>query len=474
VSASEAPENDAWTLSLRFHAGTLVIDASDTARARELRLNHGCVWDDRVHRWRAPASAYRELFADLHRSAQQGAFELVDDARAYPEISLRRRARTLPRDYQTEAVEAWTRAGRRGVVVLPTGAGKSFVAQLAIQSVARATLIVVPTLDLMNQWYDGLLAAFDVEEIGLLGGGYHDLADITVTTYDSAAIHMNRYGDRFGLLVFDEVHHLPGPTYMHAAHASIAPFRLGLTATPERQDGREAILSGAVGDIIYRKEIKDLAGIFLADYDVERIVVNLTPSEFDRYTEARETYLSFVRRMGIQFSRPDGWGQFIMLSSRSEEGRRAMRAFRTQRRIALTCDAKLDLVEHLLIRHADDRAIVFTNDNETVYTLSRRFLVPSITHQTPVRERREILRRFNEGRYKTIVTSKVLNEGVDVPEARVALVLSGSGSVREHVQRLGRILRKSKEKRAILYEVVTENTVEEGVSDRRREHDAYR
>ncbi|MEM1348220.1 MAG: helicase-related protein, partial [Myxococcota bacterium] len=97
----------------------------------------------------------------------------------------------------------------------------------------------------------------------------------------------------------------------------------------------------------------------------------------------------------------------------------------------------------------------------------------SITHQTPVKERKEILERFNAGRYKTIVTSKVLNEGVDVPEANVAMILSGSGSVREHVQRLGRILRRAPGKRATLYELVTENSVETFVSQRRREHDAY-
>ena len=118
--------------------------------------------------------------------------------------------------------------------------------------------------------------------------------------------------------------------------------------------------------------------------------------------------------------------------------------------------------------------IVFTNDNETVYTISKLLLVPSITHQTPTKERREILQRFNDGTYPVVVTSKVLNEGVDVPEASVAIVLSGSGSIREHVQRLGRILRRREGKRATLYEVITENTVEEHVSERRREHDAYR
>ena len=118
--------------------------------------------------------------------------------------------------------------------------------------------------------------------------------------------------------------------------------------------------------------------------------------------------------------------------------------------------------------------LIFTSDNETVYRISRRFLIPAITHQTKVKERQELLAAFNAGEYPFLVTSRVLNEGVDVPEANVAVVLSGSGSVREHVQRLGRILRRVEGKHAILYELVAERTGEEYASSRRRRHSAYR
>jgi superfamily II DNA or RNA helicase len=132
------------------------------------------------------------------------------------------------------------------------------------------------------------------------------------------------------------------------------------------------------------------------------------------------------------------------------------------------------VLEGLLRQHGKDRVIIFTNDNETVYRISRTFLLPAITHQTDVKERKEILQRFNSGAYPAVVTSRVLNEGVNVPDANVAIILSGTGSVREHVQRLGRVLRRKEGKRAVLYEVITERTVEERVSGRRREHDAYR
>ena len=357
--------------------------------------------------------------------------------------------------------------------MLPTGSGKSYVAEMAIMAAQRSAMIVAPTLDLMNQWYDVLKTAFGVE-IGLLGGGYHEIRDLTVSTYDSAYIHMDRLGDRFGLMVFDECHHLPSRTYLGAAESSIAPYRLGLTATLERTDGREQLLDERVGPVVYARSIKDLAGAYLADYDVVRVAVTLDDDEALRYQEQRDVYRTFLYDQRINMAAPDGWSQFIMLSSRSSEGRRAFLAYRDQRQTAVASRGKLRVLEGLLRQHARDRVLIFTNDNDTVYLIAQTFLIPALTHQTDLKERREILARFNSGEYPAVVTSRVLNEGVNIPEANVAVILSGTGSVREHVQRLGRILRRKEGKRATLYEVVTENTVEERTSDRRREHDAYR
>ena len=131
------------------------------------------------------------------------------------------------------------------------------------------------------------------------------------------------------------------------------------------------------------------------------------------------------------------------------------------------------LLEELLRRHHQDRIIVFTNDNATVYDISRRLLLPAITHQTDLTERKKLLTAFKNGALRTLVTSRVLNEGVDIPSANVAIVLSGTGTVREHVQRLGRILRKAEGKRAVLYEVVVAETAEEQTSRSRRKHIAY-
>ena len=133
----------------------------------------------------------------------------------------------------------------------------------------------------------------------------------------------------------------------------------------------------------------------------------------------------------------------------------------------------MHLLEQLLEAHRNDRVLIFTNDNATVYQISRQYLVPAITHQTKTKERKHILDGFQTGEYSAIVTSRVLNEGVDVPAANVGIVLSGTSTVTEHVQRLGRLLRKHGDKQALLIEVVTRGTVEEFITERRRQHHAY-
>ncbi len=437
--------------------------------AQGVAMPPACRWDPRTLCWRAPGVAY----ADVVRALRRAALDYDDQAACFSPLESGVRVSREARAYQTEALAAWRKAQCRGVVVLPTGAGKTHVGVMAIDDRRRSTLVVAPTLDLVRQWYDLLRATFGVP-VGVVGGGEHRVEPLTVTTYDSAYLHMEHLGARFGLVIFDECHHLPGAAYALAARLCLAPYRLGLSATPERADGKDQDLGELIGPIVERRDIGELAGEFLADYETVRLVTELSPSERAEHDAERGVYLDFVRRMGIRMSSPNGFSEFIMRSSRNAEGRRAMQAYRRQREIAFAAPAKLDYLGHLLEKHASDRALVFTEDNRTAYAISRRFLLPVITHQTRVSERSEILERFGDGRYRAVVTARVLNEGIDVPDASVAVVMSGSGSVREHVQRLGRILRPKPGKRAVLYELVSGRTSETGTSERRREHDAYR
>lgn len=452
--------------TLRFEAGTLSLTGVER---EDPRVPEALSWDARTACFRAPASAYAPVVLALRRAG----VPYEDQARRYEELAHGARVHREPRPYQSEALEAWRRARGRGVVVLPTGAGKTQVAMMAIDDRRRSAIVVAPTLDLVRQWYDVLKATFG-GPIGVVGGGEHDVRALTVTTYDSAYLHMEHLGARFGLIIFDECHHLPSPTYSLAARLSLAPFRLGLTATPERADGLDAVLGSLVGPTVYRRQIGELAGEYLAEYETERVEVELSPEEREEHDAERAIYREFVGKHAIVMSSPRGFGEFIMRASRNAEGRRAMRAYRRQRELAFAANAKLAYLEHLFSVHRHDRALVFTQDNATAHLVARRFLIPVITHQTKVTERSAILAGFAAGTYGAVATSKVLNEGVDVPDANVAIVLSGSGSVREHVQRLGRILRQREGKRAVLYEIVTARTTETFTSERRREHDAYR
>lgn len=452
-------------LTLRFEGGTLLLEGAE----QDATLPAAFRWDERVRRWRAPAIAYRQVLTELIRKE----IPHQDEARDYLEFEFTPKLHIEPRPYQQQAIEAWNRTGKRGVVVLPTGAGKTHVAQMAIELVKRQTLVVVPTIDLMNQWYDLMLGSFNVE-VGLIGGGYYEIGAITITTYASAFRFMERLGSRFGLIVFDECHHLPGNVYRDGAELAIAPFRLGLTATPERADGGEELLEPLIGPTVYRLEAQQLAGDYLADYSVVRVRVELSADERRAYEAARTVYRQFVAGQGIRMSGPGGWQQFIIASARSEAGRRAMLAYRESKRIGLGAEAKMRVLTDILHRHAHDRTLIFTADNETVYRISERFLIPAITHETPIKERRAWLEAFNAGEVLALATSKVLNEGVNIPEAAVAVVLSGSGSAREHIQRLGRVLRKQPEKEAVLYEVISGETSEEFTSQRRSDAGQFR
>nr|WP_290228178.1 DEAD/DEAH box helicase family protein [Trichocoleus desertorum] len=452
----------ARTPTLSFDRGTLILHPPPKGKA----WIEFATWDDRVERFRIPAIHYRELVEALQSDGT--AFE--DQARIFAPLPLVASVEMQPYPHQSEALAAWIEAGRQGVVVLPTAAGKTYLAQMAMQATPRHTLIVVPTLDLMHQWYAHLMAAFPDVEIGLLGGGSRDRTPILVSTYDSAAINAESLGNQYALLIFDECHHLPSDFNRVIAEFAIAPYRLGLTATPERADGRHADLETLVGPEVYRRTPEELSGTALANHEVVQIKVKLSAQERDRYDELIKTRNQFLQDVNIRLGSIQGWQRFVQASARSQAGRRAMLAHRESKEIALGTEGKLRVLADLLSQHYPERILIFTNDNATVYRISQNFLIPALTHQTPVKERHEILDRFRNGTYKTLVTSHVLNEGVDVPEASVAVILSGTGSQREFIQRLGRVLRRSKEgeKLAMLYEVVAEQTSEENTSDRRR------
>jgi superfamily II DNA or RNA helicase len=468
-------------VALRYEDGTVRIDDLESALASTISERvPELAADPRTDGRRVPGFRYPTVRAALVRD---GAMieDRVLDADPLPDL---RSAYEL-RGYQDEALSAWLETDRwddvepaetapvdrapAGVLELPTGSGKTVIALKAIERLATPTLVVVPTIDLLEQWQRELEREFETE-IGRFGGGEQRLAPITVSTYDSAYLKADSVGDRFGLVVFDEVHHLGGEGYREIARLFAAPARLGLTATFERPDGAHEIVEEIVGPLVYRVDADELAGDHLAPYDVKRLEVSLTPEEREEYDRNQEIFSNYLAKSNIQFSSGLDYQELVKRSGSDPEAREALLARQRARELTYGSRAKIDALEGILDDHRGERIIVFTAFNDLAYDVSERFLIPTITHQTGAAERREILERFREGTYTRIATSNVLDEGVDVPDASVAVVLSGSGSEREFTQRLGRILRpKADGGRALLYEVVASETAEERTSRRRRE-----
>jgi superfamily II DNA or RNA helicase len=423
------------------------------------------VWDARVGAFRAPAFYYSEIVEFLNKSDLSAIKDGVEDLPPCPELKCRR---VEMRAYQRRALESWDKAGRRGVIVLPTGAGKTVIGMKAIELVNQPAIVIVPTLDLLEQWRRKVQEELGIE-VGAYGGGENAIKAVTVCTYDSAYLRAGELGNRFGLLIFDEVHHLPAESFRQIAEMFTAPCRMGLTATYERDDMLHLELPRLIGGVVYRLKPEDLAGRYLSDYTIERVNVELTREEKEEYRKNYDVFANYLEENRIWLRSPLDFQRFIMRTSRDPKARQALLARNKAISIAFNSQAKVDRLEEILRTHPEDRILIFTQHNDLVYRISRRFLLPFITHTTNKDERYEMLKGFREGKFRAIVTSKVLDEGIDVPEASLGVIVSGTGSSREFVQRLGRLLRKREGKeRAKLIELVSSETSETRTSSRRR------
>ncbi len=332
------------------------------------------------------------------------------------------------------------------------------------------TIFVVPTLSLVDQWLEKLSQFFCEEDVGEWTGRKKKLLPITVATYDSAYISAEYLGDKFGMIVFDEVHHLPSESYRKIAEMSLAPFRLGLTATPEREDGLHRLLNELVGDFskkIRHEEVKK--GKFIADWEVREVRVRMSEEKLREYRKLMDKWKNFCLKKGVNPGSKRAFFEVLSLSFRSAEAREALLSLRKAKKLAFNTDEKIEKVREILMKHKGEKIIIFTDTQEMAYRISSEFFVPVITSEISGEERKRYLDDFSEGRKKVIVSAHVLDEGVDVPDASVAVIVSGSGSSREFVQRLGRVLRPSKP-RALLYEIISVGTSEKFSSERRKKY----
>ena len=442
-------------IQLNFYHGNILLKTP----TKFSFLANWIIFDKRLESYRVCAYHYKELILNFQKK-----YDYEDNVKNYQNLKLILNLPFEPYYYQKEAMYAWSKQ-KRGILVLPTGSGKSVLAAMIIDKIQRSTIVIVPTIELLNQWHQNLKQFFNCQ-IGILGGGNKNILPITVSTYESAIIYQNQIGNKFCLMVFDECHHLGSNASYQMAKSFIAPYRLGLTATPNEEIERTELIRDVLGEILYEKMIVDLSGNYLADYKLKTLLVELTPKEQDQYFYHRSIYSNYKKSLGYL----QNWQDFVFHASKNAKGRKALESFAIQKQIAYFTQNKLLKLIELLYQHQKDRILIFTNDNKTTYTLSNYLLLPVITHEIKNSERKKILEKFHSGEWRILISTRVLNEGVDLPSANVAIIISGNSTIREQVQRLGRILRKQQGKKAYLYELVTAGTIEYFISKKRKQH----
>ena len=457
---------DAGPLLARVPRVRLVFDRG-TVLLRDVPLDvdlsdlPGVLWDPRVRALRAPARHHPAIREELVRRAVPFADEVyrgTDATETWTEPPLR--------PYQDAALWSWQAAGKRGVVVLPTGAGKTRVAVAAIARARRPALALVPTRVLLAQWVREISSAFG-GAVGCLGDGERRIEAITVATFESGWRHIDRLGNCFHLLVVDEVHHFGSGIRDEALDLCAAPERLGLTATPPGGPAAERIAE-LIGPTVFELSVGDLAGRYLAPFELVTLSLDLDAVERAAWERAVAVYRPLLRTFMRDHPAAD-WLEFARAAARTEEGRRALAAYREGRALLSFPSAKRAAVRSLLQRHQGAKILVFTSDNATAYAVAREHLLMPITCDIPRTERAAALERFRRGELRALVSARVLNEGIDVPDAEVAIVVGGTQGTREHVQRIGRLLRPKDGKTAVLYELVMRGTSEVAQSRRRRE-----
>lgn len=453
---------------LRFDRGSLRLDLPRTTRVPPYM-----VWDSRVLAWRTEAVHYMQVRED----APAYHLDLSDEAPRFFDCPPLVPSLPALRPDQQAAVEAWERAGARGVIVKPTGTGKTEIAMALIARHRVSALIVVPLRDLMYQWQRRIRLGLGFDA-GVLGDGRHEVWPITVTTYDSAYIHMKEIGNRYRLIVYDEAHHLPGATFRESALDCLAPMRLGLTATPQRADGLDRLLDELIGPIVYEEQIADARGKTLAGYSIIRVPIALTEdeqAEFDGLSRRIRAYIA--RRRGdikAGAARAFDWSHDLAKRSRTDpEAKAILRAYRRKLTLIHRSAEKLRVVEDIFRLHPADQCVIFTASNRMALDVSTRFLIPALTSHSGKKERNAVLDAFARGTLRAIVACEVLNEGWDAPAVKVGVVLGGEKGAKEAVQRLGRLLRRSGDRSARLYEVVVQESPEVIRARRRSRTDAY-
>ena len=445
VIPERSPELEEWVtdqwerahqFTLRTHDdGYVVLDAATPNLmgnvARE-KLDDGLL--------RAPISdteswVAEDAVAEVKRVLYEAGYPIQDERDLDTGEALALSVELDLRDYQHEWVGQFMET-KSGVLVGPPGAGKTVAALGILARVGGETLILVPSRELAGQWRDEILAhtTLTEDQVGEYHGGTKDVRPVTIATYQTAGMdrHRQLFDSReWGLVIYDEVHHVPASIYRRSANLQTR-HRLGLSSTPVREDDKEEDIYTLIGPPIGT----DWDSLFDAGFVAEpEVQIRYVPWADD--DDARNQYVS----------------------SHGHE----------RRQLAATNPAKVEEVEHLLAQHSDKKALVFADYLNQGRALSAALDVPFVSGETPHSQRERFLDEFRHGGRDTLVVSRIGDEGIDLPDAEVAIVASGlGGSRRQGAQRAGRTMRP--EGRSLVYVLATRGSNEEDFAQRRLRH----
>ena len=354
--------------------------------------------------------------------------------------------------HQLQALMKWVENGNKGTIVFPTGGGKTIVAIAAIVRLKVPTIIFVPNLWLLNQWREKIAQFAGVlkHKIGVLGGGEKDIKDITVATYQSGVKNIEILSGRFWLVIYDECHHVPARTFRRVAMNLRAPYKMALSATPKRRDKNEVLLFKLAGNIVYSITYSELVRQGLvAPMVYRRIYVPLPPEKILEYH-------SIAREVDLETN---------------ELKRKQL----INRMIAVAQEnpTKIEVIKAIVEKHRNEKIFIFAPTIRFAKQIAREVnkIAPAValTAETSRSEEERIVRKFKACILQVLVIIRKAEEGVDIGDASVAIIVGGSKQEREFIQRVGRVLRldPQKTKVAWVYELVSENTVEESMAKKR-------
>lgn len=433
-------------MRIRFDGGTLVLKAEHAYEHPGTLAD--TVWDRSQQAWRVPAARYAHLLNTLSSAS----IRIVDETRD-------RRARLTwklpPLDEdQQRTLDQWHGGGANGVVITPPRTPKP---ELAIHAIARlgvAAICLVPTRMQLTHWHN-VLSQHAAEPIGKLGDGVIHIAEVVVATFASAVTWGPRIGDRFGLVIIDEAHHVGDWCPAEALEPFVAPRRLGFTTAATEI---ATSLDRAIGPAIHL-ERADAAHESPRGYELRSLPIRLEADEKQRFFELRKQFVSFYR--AFQRRQPDAaWHELVRYAAETTEGQAALIAWRDYRAILAYPKHKRAVIYDLLSAHIERSTLILTDAVSTAHAIAQDLLIMPLTGEIGRAEREHVLAELRNGTRSVVVSTRMTPALMDLERLEIVIVIGEGASIRRQIRQLIDSLRRQPLRGMQIFELTATEVLE--------------